>query len=77
MLQGNSAANILTGGEGEDIIIGGAGDDILIGGAGNDVLDGGEGSDTASYIDADGGVTVDLGIAFGQDTGGADLDLLV
>ncbi|WP_414160014.1 type I secretion C-terminal target domain-containing protein [Pseudomonas sp. BNK-44-b] len=53
------------------------GDDLLISGPGNDLLDGGPGNDTASYASATAGVTVDLGHAGAQNTGGAGLDTLV
>ena len=67
-----------------------AGDDLLEGGLGNDFLDGGAGSDTATYLNASGSVSVNLGngLATGADgtdtlanienaTGGAFNDTLV
>ncbi|HCK83050.1 MAG TPA: hypothetical protein DHW63_00545 [Hyphomonadaceae bacterium] len=50
-LLGNSAANVLRGN---------GGDDVLVGREGGDTMFGGAGSDTASYIDADAGVTASL-----------------
>jgi Ca2+-binding RTX toxin-like protein len=53
----------LEGGPGDDSLFGGPGDfDVLIGGPGNDRIDGGPGAhDIASYKDAGGPITVDLG----------------
>ncbi len=52
--------DLLSGGEGHDTLYGEEGDDVLIGGAGLDWMDGGSGSDTASYIDAESRVFVNL-----------------
>jgi Ca2+-binding RTX toxin-like protein len=76
-LSGTAGDDIIDGRAGADIISGLAGDDWLIGGAGNDQLDGGDGFDIASYETATAGVSVDLGIAVAQATGGADSDTLV
>ena len=46
---------------GADQLFGRDGEDILTGGEGGDLLDGGDGFDIASYADADGGVTANLG----------------
>lgn len=46
IIDGNSAANSLAGGNGNDYLFGDAGMDTLNGGAGNDYLDGGTGSDS-------------------------------
>ena len=69
MLTGNEDVNTLNGLNGNDTLIGKGGDDTLDGGRGADTLDGGFGNDTASYVSADAGVTVDLGIAGPQNTG--------
>lgn len=58
-------------------ILGGFGDDSLISSLGKDLLDGGDGIDQASYIQATSAVTVNLGLAGAQNTGGAGLDTLV
>ena len=55
---------------------GGAGNDTLVDGAGGDTLDGGAGVDTASYASSASGVTVNLGVAGIQHTGGAGNDTL-
>ena len=76
-LSGTTGNDIIDGLAGSDSIYGLAGDDWLIGGAGNDLIDGGEGYDIASYETATAGVTVNLGIATAQATGGGDADTLV
>ena len=55
-----------------DTLEGGAGDDTLIGGLGADVLTGGAGLDTASYVDSQGFVFVNLktGVAMGGTAAG-------
>lgn len=69
-IRGNSGNNSLSGMGGNDSIFGLGGDDNLSGGAGNDLLDGGDGVDEASYkVLATSGVTVDLSITIGQNTG--------
>jgi len=45
-LGGDTAANVLDGGDGDDISYGWFGNDTLLGGAGSDTLDGGGGSDS-------------------------------
>ncbi len=88
---GLGGADILWGDQGGDNLYGGAGDDVLHGGTGYNVLDGGAGNDTldgsgangvfaydqASYIDAPGGVHVDLAIKTAQDTVSAGMDTLI
>ncbi|MDB5441624.1 MAG: hypothetical protein JWM33_4051, partial [Caulobacteraceae bacterium] len=76
-LTGDGGANHLDGQNGDDRLIGMGGDDLLTGGGGNDRLDGGDGHDTASYGSAASAVTVDLGNAAAQNTGGAGTDTLV
>jgi len=66
-LSGNDEDNTLIGRAGDDILDGGLGDDLLIGGAGADTLDGGIGSDTASYLNAESDVSVDLGAGIGTE----------
>ena len=75
-LNGGDGDDILIGLSGNDTLNGGNGNDILAGGAGNDALNGGAGIDTASYIDAASAVTVNLGVASAQNTGGAGTDTL-
>lgn len=76
VLTGNDAQNFLVGEGGNDTLNGGAGNDFLAGKAGNDTMDGGDGNDTARYDLASSGVTVNLGIAGPQPTGGAGTDTL-
>ncbi|ARJ67584.1 hypothetical protein WV31_18955 [Magnetospirillum sp. ME-1] len=66
--------HVANGLAGNDTLYGGSGDDTLIGGLGNDALNGGLGSDTASYVDAQSAVTVNL--ATGTATGGLGNDTL-
>jgi Ca2+-binding RTX toxin-like protein len=75
-LTGTPLADTLRGLGGDDTLYGLGGDDVLDGGAGDDTTAGGTGDDTASYASAIAGVTVDLTIAGGQDTGGAGVDTL-
>ncbi|GLK90569.1 hypothetical protein GCM10017655_36330 [Pseudomonas turukhanskensis] len=71
-LNGNDGNDILIGLGGTDTLNGGNGNDILAGGAGNDALNGGNGVDTASYIDANSAVVVNL--ATGTSSGGGGVD---
>ncbi len=58
--------------------MGGLGNDRLSGSSGNDLLDGGDGIDTATYHwQSTAGVTVNLSVSGGQNTGGAGVDTLV
>ena len=50
----------LFGGSGSDTLNGGDDDDVLVGGPGGDALDGGAGNDTASYQNAETGITASL-----------------
>ena len=77
VINGNGNGNSLSGLGGNDTLNGGNGADILNGGAGNDILNGGAHTDTATYIDATGAVTVNLGITTAQNTGGAGTDTLI
>ena len=63
------------GGAHADHLIGSAGDNYLEGRGGNDTLDGGDGRDRASYQNATGSVTVDLGL--GTVTGADGNDVLI
>jgi len=67
----------LVGSSFDDQLAGTSTDDRLAGGGGNDRLDGRDGSDTADYGAAASDVTVTLGLAGQQNTGGAGLDTLV
>lgn len=85
-LYGTSGSNYLrgfggddrleSGGSGNNRLIGDSGNDFLVGGSGNDILHGGADNDSASYLEANSGVTVDLLITTGQSTGGAGTDTL-
>jgi Ca2+-binding RTX toxin-like protein len=59
-LFGNAGNDTLWGYEEDDTLDGGTGNDTLIGGTGDDELIGGDGIDTASYLDANGTISVDL-----------------
>jgi Ca2+-binding RTX toxin-like protein len=59
-LTGSAFNDLLIGDAGDNKLDGGAGDDELEGGEGADQLIGGDGKDTASYIDAQTGLTVSL-----------------
>jgi len=75
-LTGDGGANRLVGLAGDDNLSGGEGDDTLSGGEGADTLAGGGGTDTVDYADAGLGVSVNLGVATPQNTGGAGADTL-
>jgi Ca2+-binding RTX toxin-like protein len=77
-LSGGKGDDILRGEAGNDTLYGGEGDDILSGGLGDDLINGftlggdpadDTGIDTASYAEAESGVTVDLRITTPQFTG--------
>lgn len=57
---GSQFDDVMRGKGGNDLLYGDRGNDILIGGKGADVLDGSSGIDTASYEDAEAGVTANL-----------------
>jgi Ca2+-binding RTX toxin-like protein len=75
---GGSAGDTLIGTSGPNTLAGGPGNDTLLGLGGNDTLDGGAGtSDTVSYAQASTGpVSVNLGTAGAQNTGGAGNDTI-
>ncbi|MCW2274718.1 Ca2+-binding RTX toxin-like protein [Rhodoblastus acidophilus] len=72
-IYGQSGDNSLYGGDGNDSLYGDVGNDTVYGGAGTDVMNGGAGVNTLSYS-LDAGVTVNLSVTTGQDTGGAGVD---
>jgi len=76
IIHGTAGADTLVGGAGLDRIYGYDGNDTLTGGGGADLLDGGNGRDTASYAQANSGVTVDLSTGTGQG-GDAEGDTLI
>ena len=65
-LEGSARGDQLTGDDGANRLFGAWGNDTLTGGAGADRLDGGPGADTASYLDSDEAVTVNLGTGQGR-----------
>ncbi len=73
-LTGSAFGDVLTGDAGANVLIGLDGADTLDGGAGNDVLDGSNGTDTVTYASSSAGITVSLGLAGGQVTGGSGTD---
>lgn len=73
---GSAGRDTINGLGGDDIIYGDAGNDVLTPGPGNDSVDGGAGIDQITYADAAAAVTVDLGGAAPQSTGGSDNDTL-
>jgi Ca2+-binding RTX toxin-like protein len=77
VLSGSSVRNLFKGGAGSDKLAGLNGNDTLDGGAGKDTLDGGAGLDWATYATAGSGVTVNLGLAGLQNTGGGGIDKLI
>jgi Ca2+-binding RTX toxin-like protein len=77
VLTGDIFNNVLRGGAGRDRLDGDDNNDTLDGGSGKDTIDGGQGDDWASYASATSGVTVNLGIATAQNTGGGGIDRLI
>ncbi|NMY27102.1 retention module-containing protein [Pseudomonas sp. WS 5021] len=77
ILNGGDGNDVLSAGNGNNEMHGGNGNDLLFSGIGNDLLDGGAGIDTVSYAHATAGVTVNLGLASAQITGGAGTDTLM
>jgi subtilisin family serine protease/Ca2+-binding RTX toxin-like protein len=76
-LTGDAAVNALVGAGGNDTLTGGDSADTVRGRAGDDTLDGGLGSDVGDYTQAPAGVTVNLGVAGPQATGGDGTDTLI
>ncbi|MGB0959169.1 MAG: calcium-binding protein [Halocynthiibacter sp.] len=57
----DGGGDIIDGADGDiDIILSNGGDDTIEGGAGADIMDGGADVDTASYVNSDAAVNVDL-----------------
>jgi Ca2+-binding RTX toxin-like protein len=71
-LIGDAGSDLLDGGNDADSLSAGADNDTLSGGLGNDTLDGGTGTDWASYADATGAVTVNLGSGTSSGADGND-----
>jgi CSLREA domain-containing protein len=67
VLTGTRRDDVICGKGGDDVLVGREGKDVLLGGRGNDILKGGSGFDTASFADADNGVSASLadGVANG------------
>jgi len=59
-LSGTDGDDIINGLRGNDSLFGGLGNDLLEGGGGRDILDGGAGIDTATYINSNNGVIVNM-----------------
>jgi Ca2+-binding RTX toxin-like protein len=76
VLSGSNERDVLRGGGGSDRLTGADGGDVLDGGVGRDTLDGGGGVDWATYATAGSAVTVNLGKAGFQNTGGGGVDRL-
>ena len=58
-------------------VLGSGLNDSIVGTVGNNILNGAAGTDRVSYVNATAGVTVNLGLAGAQNTGGAGTDTLV
>ena len=58
---GGSGNDVILGNSASNVLIGNGGNDVLMGRGGNDTLNGGNGNDTASYANAAGAVTINLG----------------
>jgi len=71
----SSIENII-GSNSSDVLVGDIENNIIHGGGGSDNMDGRDGFDIASYMNASGAVTVNLGISGLQNTGSAGLDTL-
>ncbi|CAN5288945.1 hypothetical protein BH10PSE4_BH10PSE4_08790 [soil metagenome] len=68
-IHGGAGDDLIAGFGGADKLYGDAGDDFFDGGEGDDLLDGGAGDDSVDLSAAFVGVTVNLGLTGGQDTG--------
>ena len=66
----------ITGSAFNDTLTGDGNANWITGGGGNDIMNGGAGSDTASYANADSGVSVSLALTTAQNTVGAGTDTL-
>ncbi len=67
-VRGSVFADTLVGNDGVNVLEGAGGNDTLVGSLGADSLVGGDGTDTASYVDNQGGVVVNLltGLGYGN-----------
>lgn len=75
-LTGSTFNDTLTGSSGNNTILGGDGNDAIEGGLGKDIMNGGNGTDTLKYSSATAAITINLGLATGQATGGAGTDTI-
>jgi len=71
-VEGGPGNDSLIGTDGADILAGGLGDDTLRGRGAADDLDGGPGRNTVSYVEAGGGVVIDLNAGTGGPAGAVD-----
>lgn len=71
-VEGGPGDDTLIGTDGVDVLAGGSGADTLRGRGAADDLDGGPGNDTVSYVEAGGGVVIDLGAGTGGPAGAVD-----
>jgi Ca2+-binding RTX toxin-like protein len=71
-VEGGPGNDTLIGTDGADVLSGGLGNDTLQGRGGADTLDGGPGFNTVSYVEAGGGVVVDLAAGTGGPAGEVD-----
>ncbi len=74
VITGTGDASYLDGGAGNDTITGTIGGDFIVGGLGSDIIDGGLGIDELNYLDAIGGVTLNLQVTTAQNTGVMGID---
>jgi Ca2+-binding RTX toxin-like protein len=71
----NTGTDVLTGNSGNNQFFANDGDDLIVPEGGNDTVEGGLGTDTVSYAQGSTGpITVSLGTAAAQPTGGAGTD---
>ena len=75
-IDGNNAANILSGQNGKDRIAGGGGNDIVIGNKGNDAMFGGGGNDLLVWNNGDGSDLMDGGSGYDIQQVNFDTDLI-
>jgi Ca2+-binding RTX toxin-like protein len=71
-VQGSGFADTIVGNGVANALSGGNGDDVLEGRLGDDAIDGGPGSDVASYANATGQVTIDMGAGTASGADGND-----
>lgn len=75
-VEGKGGNDTIEGALGDDTLRGDAGNDTIDGGPGDDTMDGGADTDTLTYASAGAGVSVGLGTAGPQVTGGAGTDTI-